>query len=447
MKLLTQIKNYFSKNTKKEIFLYILTIIILSHFIKDIYIQYYFILFFTFLIVPIIFLYEKNYHKYFNNNLIFISFFIYLISTVLVLIVSIYYLNRFEMSQSQLLIALGKYYICPLMCIAFIILIDKINQIKNLLFLYSFFIFIASISIYIQEIYGHISFFGESYYHLPRYGKLGYSSITGSINSYGICFFIGIFVIYFLTKLNFFLKAILISIIIIAALLVTSKSGFINIGLTLLILAIHSFIIKKWKVFVCCLGLLILSIVYVDIIYVTFLTLLANVTGIEFLPNTLGFSSEVIIQSSPDRPLTSSGRIYFSLLELAYERLIYTEQFWPDYFNSTDYYFGVGVYGGAGAFGTDSVSTHNSYFDTFIIGGWFHILTQIFLILCVQVGLIYEILKKNIDLTLMLFFSNCLVLFNLLFFNGGFYQPVIMFSFWLSIAFLILKKIKSKLFY
>ena len=104
------------------------------------------------------------------------------------------------------------------------------------------------------------------------------------------------------------------------------------------------------------LTLLFLSVVSIDIIYVTFLTLLANVTGFEFLPNTLGFNIEEIIRDTPDRPLTSSGRIFFSIFELAYERIIITEQFWPDYINSIDYYLGVGVYGGSGALGIELVA-------------------------------------------------------------------------------------------
>ena len=55
-------------------------------------------------------------------------------------------------------------------------------NIKNILVIYYFFIFLAALSIFIQDIYGHISFFGESFYWKVRYGKLGYSSITGSVN-------------------------------------------------------------------------------------------------------------------------------------------------------------------------------------------------------------------------------------------------------------------------
>ena len=334
------------------------------------------------------------------------------------------------MDSSELLIALGKFYICPIMCASFILLANKEKYFKNILYIYVLFIILASLSIYIQEIFGHISFFGETFYHIPRYGKLGYSSITGSVNSYGICFFVAIFIIYFLTELNVFLKAIIISIIIFAALLVTSKSGFVNIGLTLLILFIYSFIKKEWSIFLLCLIILFLGIIFVDSLYIAFTYLFANTFGIEIVPNTKG------IDLSTD---DIDGRIYWSLYELAYERL--SLRFFPTNLVPIDYLIGLGVYGGGGAFGTNAISSHNSYVDTYIVGGIALVLSQLFLMLSVQINLLKEILYKNNNISLILFLSNSLILFNLLFFNGGIYQPVISFSFWLSVAYLILKKI------
>ena len=427
---LNKVKSYILSASIKEGILYMLTLAILFHFLKDTYIQYYFILIFIFILVPIIIIIEGNYSKYLNHDHVSISFYIYLFAMFLTTIISIVYMDRWGMDNSELLIALGKFYICPIMCASFILLADKEKYFKNILYIYALFIILASLSIYIQEIFGHISFFGETFYHIPRYGKLGYSSITGSVNSYGICFFVAIFIIYFLTELNVFLKAIIISIIIFAALLVTSKSGFVNIGLTLLILFIYSFIKKEWSIFLLCLIILFLGIIFVDSLYIAFTYLFANTFGIEIVPNTKG------IDLSTD---DIDGRIYWSLWELAYERL--SLRFFPTNLVSIDYFIGLGVYGGGGAFGTNAISSHNSYVDTYIIGGIALVLSQLFLMLCVQINLLKEILYKNNNISLILFLSNALILFNLLFFNGGIYQPVISFAFWLSVAYLILKKI------
>ena len=427
---LYKIKSYISSSSVKDNILYILTITILFQFLKDTYILYYFALILIFSLVAITFIFEKNYSKYLNFDHVSISFYIYLFAMFLTTIISIVYMDRWGMDNSELLIALGKFYICPIMCASFILLTDKEKYFKSILYIYVLFIILASLSIYIQEIFGHISFFGETFYHIPRYGKLGYSSITGSVNSYGICFFVAIFIIYFLTELNVFLKAIIISIIIFAALLVTSKSGFVNIGLTLLILFIYSFIKKEWSIFLLCLIILFLGIIFVDSLYIAFTYLFANTFGIEIVPNTKG------IDLSTD---DIDGRIYWSLWELAYERL--SLRFFPANLVSIDYFIGIGVYGGGGAFGTNAISSHNSYVDTYIIGGIALVLSQLFLMLCVQINLLKEILYKNNNISLILFLSNALILFNLLFFNGGIYQPVISFAFWLSVAYLILKKI------
>lgn len=427
---LNKIKSYILSASIKEGILYTLTLAILFHFLKDTYIQYYFILIFIFSLVAITFIFERNYSKYLNYDHVSISFYIYLFAMFLTTIISIVYMDRWGMNSSELLIALGKFYICPIMCASFILLANK-KYFKNILYIYALFIILASLSIYIQEIFGHISFFGETFYHIPRYGKLGYSSITGSVNSYGICFFVAIFIIYFLTELNVFLKAIIISVIIFAALLVTSKSGFVNVGPTLLILFIYSFIKKEWSIFLLCLIILFLGIIFVDSLYIAFTYLFANTFGFEIVPNTKG------IDLSTD---DIDGRIYWSLWELAYQRL--SLGFFPTNLVSIDYFIGIGVYGGGGAFGTNAISSHNSYVDTYIVGGIALVLSQLFLMLAVQINLLKEILyKNNNNISLILFFSNSLILFNLLFFNGGIYQPVISFAFWLSVAYLILKKI------
>ena len=101
-------------------------------------------------------------------------------------------------------------------------------------------------------------------------------------------------------------------------------------------------------------------------------------------------------------------------------------------------FFGFGLIGGQGAFGlpfSASGTTHNSFAETFNIGGIFLFINIISLLICLMIKL--NELKKKDDLALLFFYCNLLAIINMFFFNGFIYQPTSSFVFWLSIVYVL----------
>ena len=256
---------------------------------------------------------------------------------------------------------------------------------------------------------------------------LSWSSITGSVNSYGVSFYTAIFAIFFISKLHFTYRSILISLIILAVISVSTKSGFINIFLIMLILFFYSLKVEKLKIFLLSIFIIFLGIITFDSMILTFASLIANTTGIEIIPNTIGIGD--ITKGE------NYQKEYYSFIELAIERVSF--RWWPDYLQSIDYYLGLGVYGGAGALATKSISTHNAYLDIYLIGGIPLIVSFLLLICNIQYIFLKQIIKFKNSIILTLFWSNNIFLFNMIFYSGGFFHPVISFPFWVSIAYLM----------
>ena len=282
--------------------LYLLTITILFHFLKDTFITYYVLLSICFLLA-FFFLFSRNFYKeLFNFELIKIFFILYILSLLISTVTSILYMERWNMNTIDLVIALGRLYLCPLFCISVYILVHSKENLKYLLSIYYIFILIAVLSVLIQEIYGHMSFFGESHYWKERYGKVGYSSITGSVNSYGICFPVAILAIFFLSKFNVLIKSILIALILLTAISISSKAGFINICLTMLVVFYYSIQQKKMNVILLSFFLIFIGILSIDSLFLTFFGLFANITGLADIAKVPFFPISSRIKS-----ITSSG--------------------------------------------------------------------------------------------------------------------------------------------
>ncbi len=406
--------------------LYLLTITILFHFLKDTFITYYVLLSICFLLA-FFFLFSRNFYKeLFNFELIKIFFILYILSLLISTVTSILYMERWNMNTIDLVIALGRLYLCPLFCISVYILVHSKENLKYLLSIYYIFILIAVLSVLIQEIYGHMSFFGESHYWKERYGKVGYSSITGSVNSYGICFPVAILAIFFLSKFNVLIKSILIALILLTAISISSKAGFINICLTMLVVFYYSIQQKKMNVILLSFFLIFIGILSIDSLFLTFFGLFANITGIEVIQGTLGIGD--ITKGE------NFQKEYYSFSQLIYERISF--RWWPDSLSHLDYIIGLGVYAGSGALGINSGTTHNGYLDMYLVGGIPLILSLFLLIIVVQIILFKKLFLFSNKIILILFWSNNIFLFNMIFYNGGFFHPVISFPFWISIAYL-----------
>ena len=412
----------------KRFILFFFTFLMLFHFLKDTFITYYYFLALIGFLSIFILLYDKifskiNYHSFLVQlGLAFIVCFFY------VMIVSIIYQERWEIPNKNLLEAFGRLCIAPFFAISIYGLIVNKDDFLKILNLYILIFILAFISIVIQNIYGHILFFGHDIYGLndenqTRHGIIGYSSIIGSVNSYGVCFYTAVFLIYFKLHLHPYIKGLLISLIYLGAILTTSKSGFINIFLSFFLMTLFLNKNQNFKVLSSVLFFMIMAFLFVPVINSGVLGVYVNTTGHEILG------------------VVTRNDIYVPILDRVLHRALYT--FDAGLFNSIkDYIFGIGVFGGGGVFKSSYTGTyHNSYLDIYTIGGLFFLITTIILFSYNLYNLFNTYIKSDDQLALCFLLSNSLLFFNMIFFNGAIFHPLISFSFWMSLIYLSKKNV------
>lgn len=411
--------------------LFVFISIVLLHFLKDTFYQYYLALISAALVCSIFVYHEVKILEVKLINNVAIIWLVYCFSLLLIILISILYIDRFDLTPYEILMAFGKLFINPTIVLLTFFLAKDRDDYKKLLAIFSFIILLAVLSIILQIIYGHIPFFGKSYYHEARFGLEGFSSITGSVNSYGISFHLAALFIFFSKNINNFLKSLLIFIMFTGANLALSKSGLINIALTTCIMSLFIFHSKNWQIFLGLLILFIISFLFIDVFSASFIGLLINTTGIEFLPNTLNQEN------------------YIPLYENMYERISLR---WgaPTDMLIKDYIFGIGIYAASGVLGImNPVTSHNSFIDLYFMGGLFSISSLVLLLITIQKSLIKIYFSSNSKDTLALIFfsANSLLILNAIFFNGALFHPIISFSFCLSIAYILKIMLKTDDFY
>ena len=254
--------------------------IVLLHFLKDTFYQYYLFLIGIALVCLIFVYYEVKVLEVKLINNVAIICLVYCFSLLLIVLITILYIDRFDLTPYQILMAIGKLFINPTVVLLTFFLAKDRNDYKKLLAIFSFIILLAVLTIILQIIYGHIPFFGKTYYHEARFGLEGFSSITGSVNSYGVSFYLAALFIFFSKNINNLLKSLLIFVIFTGANLALSKAGLINIALTTCIMSLFIFQSKNWQIFLGLLILFIISFLFIDVFNASFIGLLVNTTGI-----------------------------------------------------------------------------------------------------------------------------------------------------------------------
>lgn len=416
-------ENLHLNSTVKKVLFYSILSTIFLHFLKDTYILYYFILIlivaisFIYLIYEYFFIRQKNNY---SNKILVITF---ILSFIYVGIISIIYQERWDHSNFDLLISFGRLFIAPVMLILLLGLVQKPRDITNSLNLYVAIFILAFLSLLLQNIVGHLYIFGIDIYDgndltTSRYGIVGYSSIIGSVTSYGVCFSTAVFIIYFKLHLHPYIKGLLISLIYLGAILTTSKAGFINIFLSFFLMTLFLNKNQNFKVLSSVLFFMIMAFLFVPVINSGVLGIYVNTTGHEILG------------------VVKRNDIYIPILDRAFNRAFYT--FDAGLFTSIkDYIFGIGVFGGGGVFKSSYTGTyHNSYFDIYTIGGLFFLITTIIVFSHNLYNLFNTYIKRDDQLALCFLLSNSLLFFNMLFFNGAIFHPLISFSFWISLIYL-----------
>ena len=108
------------------------------------------------------------------------------------------------------------------------------------------------------------------------------------------------------------------------------------------------------------------------------------------------------------------------------------------FYSIKDYLFGIGIYGGGGVFMVNNhYTSHNSYLDIYSMGGILFIVITISLIVIVQIKLAYLYFASRDVLVLIFLLSNLLLFLNMFIFNGALFHPLISFSFWISLVYLL----------
>lgn len=416
----------------KRVLLYFFVITIFLHFLKASFIQYYYVLFFVVILSCLLITYEIVFMKKkftFKENPIIIYFFL---SFIFVVLISFVYKERWEQSNFDLFRSYGRLLIAPTMCILLYFLAQSKNDLKNILYLYVLLFLLAVLSILLQNFIGHLLIFGTDIYglssdNLPRYGIIGYSSIIGSVNSYGVSYYTAVLIIFFMFYIRPSIKALLISMIFIGAILTTSKASFLNI---LIVLSVMSIFYKKTNIK--------LVIIYILAIM--------SIAIAMFEPLKIGALSLYINTSGHELVAGMKNEDYVNIFQRAFHRIIYDfdSELTPiaAYFNSfKDYIFGLGIFGGGGVFVKNNLATyHNSYLDIYMMGGIYFIsLVIITFIFCIKRLYNYYIIEND-KVALVLLTSNIIFFFNMCFYNGALFHPIISFPFWISVVYIYKKK-------
>ena len=422
-KQLINVQYLFNLTQIKKICLFALTFLVFFHFLKDSFIVYYYLLAVIVTLSVVVLLFEKKLPKInydFKLMFILISFIIYLF---VIVIISLAYQDRWSVTSQDLWMGFGRLLITPLFIILLCCLIESKQDFIKIANFYVILFIIGFISIYIQNIYGHIPFFGNSYYGESldgsiRYGTIGYSSTIGSVVTYGACFFTAVLIVFLQNNLNPFFKGVLISIIFSGAILSMSKAAFINIFLTLLIMSVFIGKNQNWKVFLSILICMAFFILSITNLYDAFVALLTNTTGFEIKEGSLNEENYIPIYERFLSRLSLNNVELFSSIK--------------------DYLFGIGTYGGGGVFMANNLYTsHNSYLDIYTIGGILFIVITISLMAIVQFKLAYLYFASRDILALIFLLSNSLLFLNMLIFNGALFHPLVSFSFWISLVYVL----------
>ena len=413
-----------SKSKFKNIFAYLLITIILLHFLKNLTPAYTILLSLLILLSTLSILFSKYHNINFTTTTF--SYSLFLASLLYIVILTLINFFKFELNITHFIIANSKMWVTPLIPFFLYGLISSKEKITYIVNIYILFIFVAALSIFLQNILGYPFDFLSPPYNKMRMGHEnmldGYASLTGNVTTYGASFYSAIILIFF-NKLNYpFLKALSIALIIGAAILTMSKTGLLMAIITAILIFILSIKYMKFKfLFYLFIIALIGAITFNDYFISAFITMFVNTFGIEI--GNVNISSTTQWQAFIPRV---TDRIFGVFFINSINNYSFIEIF-----------FGIGMFGAGGLLGFNAGTSHNTFFDLYLMGGFIPLFIFLYLFICTQLDL-YKIYKKNKDqLTLAFFFNNLLLFVVLNVFNGAIFHPAISTSFWISIAYLM----------
>ena len=407
----------------KNKFAYILIISLLLQFLKAVTPLYMLTLGSIFIISTLVILTTKLNKVSISH--VSIYYLLFLISLIFVALNTLLTFSKYEIDLQSYIIGNIRMWPLPLLPLFLMGLLSKSKKLEIVINIYILFIFLAAISIYLQHFLGEFEFFSQSYdkRRMGYENKIdGFASLTGNVTTYGASFYSAIIFIFF-HKLNLpLLKSILISAILGAAILTMSKTGLVMAMLVVFIIFILSISYKHYRLilYLIIIGL-IGSMVFYEYFVAAFITMFVNTFGIEIYNVSISTTTQWqdFLPRVTDRIFGVFFMATFADYTL-YEKI-----------------FGIGLFGGGGAFGFKSGTSHNSFLDLYSMGGVIIIFPFLALFLKVQIELFKSYRKNMGELYLAFFISNCFLflLYNVN--NGAVFHPAISIPFWCSIYFLM----------
>ena len=404
---------------------YSLTILYLFQFLRNITDLYIFLLLITISLILINSLF--NYGKIRISSVNFFYYFCFLLGLIYVDILTLLNFYKENINITTLANGTARLWALPLFPLFIYMLFSDKRNIAHIINIYIIFILLAALSILIQHVIGPLSFLGTPYAPL-RMGFeneiAGYASLTGNVTTYGTSFYSAVLLIFFKKNFNVVLKSIMIAILIGTAIITMSKTGFLMSGIMFLTIIILSFKYRSWKFLLSLIFIILLgAIIFSDLYLAAAITLFVNTFGYEL--GNVSIATTTQFQNFIPR-LTDRVFGLFLLNNLSEV-------------NHFDFIFGIGLVGGGGAMGIVGPTTHNSFFDIFVMGGILFLTLTILLLTHTQISL-FRLYKETRDKTVLsLFISNFMIILIMNVFNGALFHPAISLPFWISIFYLMSK--------
>lgn len=388
------------RNLKYQIAAFnLLYILLLFHVLRNITPFYYLIV----LLAALWALYYFNYRLIFAIPLhilivIFCYYFLPIITTLISDINDSPIVGFLRFYTSILFIIIGAYF--------------SSNNIKYPLRLFAVFYVMAALSLIWQAYYGPIYFLADS---SERAGGARYASLVGSLTAYGGM--VGIAVLSAFYALKGPIKFISLIAIIVGAILSLQKASILNVGLAFL--------------FAFYIGLIRFNLYFLS---KTFLSIVIFSTFLFIIP------ADVITQSTnyifgiitSDNDLTADVGVGNSI----FERFIDLPLEAINFHGGNSFFWGSGLYAGAGALGYPQIPmAHNGFIENILISGLFGVLLDIYIFLIFVYALYIIVFKIKIYDIELHFVSSCIVLWVPMYImsGGGLFQPVSSLIFWILI--------------
>ena len=320
-----------------------------------------------------------------------------LMSVFLLSIILPFFYSFFHFPDESYLMASARYfYMVPFL--VFLLFFDfKVDNLIFLIKIFVIFVMLGGSSLFYQTVFGEIAWFPEP---SEREGLVRYSSLVGSLTSFGIAAGLALPLALIAFK-SFFVRVVVICFIIISMLFTLQKAAVVNIFLFFLFCLFFSDF--KNKLAVSFLSAIVFSSLLVVVYYFDFDYAVATIDNVLRLRDDSGVTDVDLISSIFDRLWELPSKLYLK---------------YGDY----GLIFGVGFVAGSGALGfIDYPMSHNGFFDLLFLGGLLNLFCFLLLSSFVFYRLIlYRKLFKYIDRQLWWMLTCLIFVFFLLMLNMAF---------------------------